>query len=168
MCSYCGCEDVPAIAELKAEHESLVDQASHVRAALASDDRATAMRLVTRLVGHLTSHVGREENGIFRALRESGEYGEEVDALEGEHRELELAIAGLDVTSPEFAPRVTRLLADLDVHVQREELGIFPASVVTLGAAGWNLVDDAHATTPSFLLDEGSGAGPLEPTATPA
>jgi quercetin dioxygenase-like cupin family protein len=158
---------VPAIAELKAEHESLVAQASHVRVALTSDDRATAMRLVTKLVGHLTSHVGREENGIFRALRESGEYGEEVDALEGEHRDLELAVGGLDVTSPGFARRVTRLLDDLDVHVQREELGIFPASVVTLGAVGWNLIDDAHARTPSFLLDEETASGPLEPTISP-
>ena len=151
MCSYCGCEGVPAIAELKAEHESLVDQASHVRVALTSADPAAAMRLVRQLVGHLTSHVGREEDGIFRALRESGEYGEEVDALEGEHRDLELAVAGLDATSPEFVLRVTLLLDDLEVHVQREELGVFPASVVTLGAAGWNLVDDAHAKTPSFL-----------------
>ena len=61
------------------------------------------------------------------------------------------SVAGLDATSPEFALRVTLLLDDLEVHVQREELGIFPASVVTLGAAGWNLVDDAHAKTPSFL-----------------
>ncbi len=153
MCSYCGCEGVPAIADLKAEHESLVDQASHVRVALSSDDGAAALRLLTRLVGHLTSHVGREETGIFRALRETGEYTEEVDALEGEHRDLELAVAGLDAISPEFAGRVRRLLDDLDVHVQREELGIFPASVVTLGRAGWNLVDEAHARTPSFLLD---------------
>jgi hypothetical protein len=161
MCSYCGCEGVPAIADLKAEHESLLDQASHVRAALTSDDRATAMWLVTRLVRHLTSHVGREEDGVFRALRETGEYGEEVDALEGEHRDLELAIAGLDVTSPEFAGSVTRLLDDLDVHVQREELGIFPASVVTLGAVGWNTVDDAHTRSPSFLLDlEAAGPDP--------
>ena len=165
MCSYCGCEGVPAIADLKAEHESLVDQASQVRVALTSADPATAMRLVTRLVGHLTSHVVREENGIFRALRESGEYGEEVDALEGEHRDLELAIAGLDIGSPEFAGRVTRLLDDLEAHVQREELGIFPASVVTLGAAGWNLVDEAHTRTPSFLMDEEAWSGP---TVTPA
>ena len=153
MCSYCGCEGVPAIADLKAEHESLVDQASHVRVALRSADPATAMQLVTRLVGHLTSHVGREEDGIFRALRETGEYVEEVDGLENEHRGLEAAIAGLDVTSPDFSARVGLLLDDLDVHVQREELGIFPAAVVTLGAKGWNIVDDAHLRTPSFLLD---------------
>ena len=162
MCSYCGCEGVPAIADLKAEHESLVDQASHVRVALRSADPATAMLLVTRLVGHLTSHVGREEDGIFRALRETGEYVEEVDGLENEHRGLEAAIAGLDVTSPDFSARVGLLLDDLDVHVQREELGIFPASVVTLGAKGWNTVDEAHLRTPSFLLDVSGVTDPRE------
>jgi hypothetical protein len=162
MCSYCGCEGVPAIADLKAEHESLVDQASHVRVALRSADPATAMLLVTRLVGHLTSHVGREEDGIFRALRETGEYVEEVDGLENEHRGLDAAIAGLDVTSPDFSARVGLLLDDLDLHVQREELGIFPASVVTLGAKGWNTVDEAHHRTPSFLQDVRGVTDPRE------
>jgi hypothetical protein len=45
------------------------------------------VRLNTRLVGHLTSPVGREEYGIFERSAESGEYSEEVAALEGEHRD---------------------------------------------------------------------------------
>ena len=40
---------------------------------------------------------------------------------------------------------MTRLLDDLDVHVEREDLGIFPVSVVTLGATGWAIVDEAHS-----------------------
>ena len=57
---------------------------------------------------------------------------------------------------------MTRLLDDLDVHVQREDLGIFPVSVVTLGATGWAIVDEAHARSPSFLLDPDAppGSGP--------
>jgi hypothetical protein len=104
-------------------------------------------------VARLTGHVRPEEDGILTALRSTGEYAVEVDALEEEHRDLEATIAGLDVGSPGFAASVTRLLDDLDVHVQREELGIFPVSVVTLGAAGWAVIDEAHARTPSFLLD---------------
>ena len=30
---------------------------------------------------------------------------------------------------------------------------MFPVSVVTLGAAGWTIVEEAHTKTPSFLLD---------------
>jgi hypothetical protein len=42
---------------------------------------------------------------------------------------------------------------DLDEHVEREDLGIFPVSVVTLGATGWAIVDNAHTRSPSLLLD---------------
>jgi len=53
----------------------------------------------------------------------------------------------------ELPASVTRLLHDLDAHVERENLGIFPVSVVSLGAAGWQIVDEAHAASTSFLLD---------------
>jgi len=43
------------------------------------------------------------------------------------------------------------LLADLEQHIEREDLGIFPVSVVTLGADGWDVVDRAHAAIPTFL-----------------
>ena len=153
MCDYCGCSGVPAIAALMDEHASLVDQAGHIRTALSSGDPEEAMFSLTGLVDHLNGHVTREEEGIFRALRNTGEYVAEVDELEGEHRDLGAAIADLDSGSADFAGKVTRLLDDLDVHVQREELGIFPVSVVTLGAAGWTIVEEAHTKTPSFLLD---------------
>ena len=48
---------------------------------------------------------------------------------------------------------MSKLLDDLAVHVEREDLGIFPVSVVTLGATGWAIVDRAHTESPSFLLD---------------
>ena len=142
---------MPAIADLMAEHAALVDQAGHLRETLRSGDFATVRSGLTELVARLTGHVRREEDGIFAALRSTGEYVDEVDALEDEHRDLETTIAELDIGSPVFAAKVTGLLDDLDVHVQREELGIFPASVVTLGAGGWNTVDEAHTRTPSFL-----------------
>jgi len=63
-------------------------------------------------------------------------------------------IAGLDSDGAEFGRTVIRLLDDLDQHVEREDLGIFPVSVVTLGAKGWAMVDEAHSSSPSFLLDQ--------------
>ena len=33
-------------------------------------------------------------------MRDAGEFVDEIDALEGEHRDLEAAIAGLDTSSP--------------------------------------------------------------------
>ena len=58
------------------------------------------MTLLTELVSRLQRHVQREEDGIFRALRDSGEFLDEVDALEGEHRDFEKAIAALDPEAP--------------------------------------------------------------------
>jgi len=142
---------VAPIAELMDEHTALLDEAYEVRKALADRDLVRALQLLRTLVGHLDQHVRREETGIFPAMRETGEFLDEVEALEGEHRDLDAALDGLDLHAPDFAQRVTDLLHTLDLHVQRENLGVFPVAIVTLGAAGWNTIDQAHAATPTFL-----------------
>ena len=153
MCEHCGCRGVPPIAELMDEHLALLDEAHRVRRTLGAGDRAGAFAQLGELVRHLSRHVRREEDGIFAALRADGEYVDEVDQLEGEHRGFDAAIADLDVDAPDLEARVARLLRELDDHVERENLGIFPVSVVTLGATGWELVDRAHTETPTFLRD---------------
>ncbi|WP_309647407.1 hemerythrin domain-containing protein [Nocardioides sp.] len=157
MCDYCGCRGVQPIGELMDEHDALGVQAHHVRAALGAGDHAAARTLLHALVEHLDRHVDREEDGIFRALRASGDFVDEVAGLEGEHRDLVAAVAvvdGLALEASSFVATVTALLDDLDVHIEREELGIFPVSVVTLGVSGWAIVDEAHDRSPSFLHDE--------------
>ncbi len=81
--------------------------------------------------------------------------------LEGEHRDFAAVIARLEIDSADFEAQVVRLLDDLAVHVEREDLGIFPVSVITLGASGWAVVDRAHSASPSFLL--GPAAEPQPP-----
>lgn len=154
MCEHCGCRGVPPIAELMDEHTALMGQAHVVRQDLRVGDHVAAMSRLGDLVANLHRHVQREEDGIFRAMRAAGEFIDEIDGLEGEHRELAAAVAVLDPDAPSFAAGVTSLLDDLDAHVEREDLGIFPVSVVTLGAPGWAIVDEAHTTSPSFLLDQ--------------
>jgi hypothetical protein len=95
-------------------------------------------------------------------MRAAGEFIDEVEALEGEHRDFAAVIDGLETGSADFDAQVLRLLDDLAVHVEREDLGIFPVSVITLGASGWALVDQAHSSSPSFLLDP--AAEPAPPT----
>jgi len=144
---------VPAIGELRDEHAALVDAAHDVRRALGAGDRPTAAGHLTRLVANLTRHVEREEQGIFTALREQGDFAEEVEALEGEHLVLDAAVSALDPESLDFEARALGLLEELDAHIEREDLGIFPVSVVTLGATGWATVDRAHAELPTFLTE---------------
>jgi hemerythrin-like domain-containing protein len=142
------------------EHTALVDQAYGVRQALGNDDPLVAMTLLTPLISHLQRHVQREEDGILRALRDSGEFLDEVDALETEHDDFEKAIAALDPDARDFQAAVSGLLDDLASHIDREDYGIFPVSVVTLGAAGWTTVDRAHSKAPSFLLDSKARRSP--------
>lgn len=153
MCGHCGCQEVDAIGELRDEHAALVDDAHHLRQALSAGDRPAALAHLAVLVGHLARHVAREERGIFTALREQGEFAEEVETLEGEHLAFDGAIAATDPEAPDFEARVLGLLDELDAHMEREDLGIFPVSVVTLGATGWALVDRAHADLPTFLTE---------------
>jgi hemerythrin-like domain-containing protein len=153
VCDYCGCNGVEPIRELMDEHEALMDEAHDVRQALSRGDEALAMSRLACLVGHLGRHVRREEAGVFRALRDKGEFLEELTELEAEHRQFDQTITALHTGASDFTERLSRMLDDLGEHVEREDLGIFPVSVVTLGASGWQVVDTARAESPSFLLD---------------
>ena len=153
MCDYCGCNGVAPIRELMDEHEALMDEAHELRQALTHGDQARTLSLLARLAGHLDRHVHREEAGIFAALRDKGEFLEELSDLEAEHRQFDTATSTLHTVGPDFADRVNKMLDGLGEHVEREDLGIFPISVVTLGAAGWQAIETAHAESPSFLLE---------------
>lgn len=154
MCEYCGCREVEPIGELMDEHYALLDDAHRVRRAMAAGDRTGALEHLARLVTHLETHVRREEMGLFTALRDACEFVDEVDALEAEHVAFDRGIAALDPDGPELEGAVATLLRELDEHVERENLGIFPASVVTLGAQGWDLVERARQEYPTFLVEK--------------
>jgi len=153
MCGHCGCHEVDAIGELRDEHVALCEAADGVRRAIGDGDRPVALARLSGLASDLARHVEREELGIFMALRQQGEFAEEVVALEGEHVSLDAAIASLDPHDADFDHAVLGLLAELDQHIEREDLGIFPVSVVTLGATGWDMVERAHTQHPTFLSE---------------
>ncbi len=46
---------------------------------------------------------------------------------------------------------MSTLFDALEAHIEREDLGIFPVSVVTLGAVGWDIVERVHQERPSYL-----------------
>jgi hemerythrin-like domain-containing protein len=167
MCEYCGCREVEPIGELMDEHTALMDHGDRVRQALSDGNETLAIGELTRLAERLVRHVRREEAGIFTALRDQGEFLDELAELEAEHRQLDHALTELH-GAPDFANRVTRLLDDLGEHVEREDLGIFPVSVATLGASGWQTVDRARTESPSFLLDARAPDASAEPRVRPA
>jgi hypothetical protein len=129
---------------------------------MSKGDRATAPAHLSSLVRHPVRHVRRGEDGIFAALRAEDEFVEEVEQLEKEHRSFDDAIADLDPDGDEFERLVSDLLRDLDEHVERENLGIFPVSIVTLGTRGWAVVEKARLENPTFLDRDPEGSARRE------
>jgi len=153
MCEYCGCRQIEPLAELMDEHLALLDVSGDIRRRLVHRDRDRAMELLAHIGGLLDRHVRREEAGVFTALRQTGEFTDEVDDLRAEHRDFEQQIAELDKDADDFGARVDTFLTDLSRHMDREDLGIFPVSTVTLHASGWDLVTDVRQQQPSFLRE---------------
>ena len=145
MCEHCGCRGVEPIAELMDEHLALLDLAGDVRRGLALDDRAAVVAALAELGDQLIRHVRREEAGVFEALKQQGDFVEQVVDLEDEHTDFDTALAALDADATDFGDRVEELLEHLSEHIDKENLGIFPVAVVTLGATGWDIVAQAHA-----------------------
>jgi len=157
VCEYCGCKSVPLIRELMDEHTALLDQAVHIRHALSKERWDLAAQLLQVFTHGLDTHVTREERGVFAAMRDSGDFVDEVIALEAEHDALDAAVVRLDPDTPAgLAARFDALVAELTEHIEREDLGIFPVAVVTLGGSGWKTVQDAHDRHPGFLVIGGS------------
>jgi hemerythrin-like domain-containing protein len=154
MCEYCGCRQIEPLAELMDEHTALLDLASDVEMALSHREHDQAVLSLHRLAGLLDRHVRREEDGVFAALKGTGEFLEEVAELEQEHHDFDAQIAALDPGEAAFTDQVRALFRHLSDHIDKEDLGIFPVSVVTLGSTGWETVDRVHGEQPSFLRDD--------------
>jgi iron-sulfur cluster repair protein YtfE (RIC family) len=154
VCDHCGCRQVEPIGELMDEHDALTAEADSLRRALAAGDRAGAAGLWDDLVRHLAAHVRKEEVGLFTAMREKGEFVDEVTALEQEHADLDQWLGKLDPESPAFPERLAWVVAELAQHMHRENFGLFPVSVVSLGARGWDLVEGARREHPTWLATE--------------
>ena len=146
MCEHCGCRGVEPIAELMDEHLELLDLGGDARRCLAAGDRRGALEALGRLARLLDSHVRREEAGLFTALKREGDYVDAVLELEAEHLSFDHDLTGLRGDDPELERLVSGLLEELSEHIDKENLGIFPVAVVTLGATGWDIVSRAHAS----------------------
>ena len=144
MCEHCGCRGVEPIATLMDEHLALLDLAGDVRRRLQGGDRLGAMATLGELGDQLLRHVRLEERGVFAALKEQGDFSAAVGELEAEHLAFDLQLDEIDPRSPSFANEVASMLDDLVTHIDKENLGLFPIAVVTLGARGWATVDAAH------------------------
>ncbi|MEQ7125668.1 hemerythrin domain-containing protein [Actinopolymorpha sp. B11F2] len=144
MCEYCGCRQIEPIAELMDEHLGLLELSGDIRRSLIMTDYDAAVETLREFSRMLEIHVRREERGVFTALKDQGEFAEAVRELEQEHASFDQSLAALDPSAADFDAVVNHLLNELSDHIDKENLGIFPVAVVSLGASGWDTVTRAH------------------------
>ncbi|HVX46773.1 MAG TPA: hemerythrin domain-containing protein [Mycobacteriales bacterium] len=142
MCEYCGCQQIPAIAALTAEHDELLAVVRDAAAAARSGDRVAAIEHAAQLLRLLRPHTQIEEQGLFPPM--AREFAEHVASLQDDHRRIDRTLArvadpGYDAAR--WAEELAAALAELSTHIFREQDGLFPATIVTLGPADWEELD---------------------------
>jgi hemerythrin-like domain-containing protein len=145
MCEYCGCDAIPVIAELIAEHDAIREVARSARQAAAAGDESAAQLAVARLVELLDPHTRVEELGLFPALAD--EFGDHTASLVGEHRALDKAFLEFrgDRCATGWERRLVAALDALFEHILRERDGLFPAALSTLSPDQWDALDEVRA-----------------------
>ncbi|TXK34356.1 hemerythrin domain-containing protein [Nonomuraea sp. C10] len=139
MCNYCGCRDFPLIGRLSAEHVEIGEVARTLRMAVDRAAYAEARDLLDDLLALLLPHTAEEERGLFAELREEGTLTGEVDRLCGEHAEIHGVLAAVDRADPDW-DRVLGAVKRLHEHIDKEEHGLFPASVIVLPIPAWDRI----------------------------
>jgi hemerythrin-like domain-containing protein len=153
MCEYCGCQSLPAIAELTAEHDRIVDLIGQVRVADRRGDIEAMIELCREISAVLGPHTLVEEHGLFPAM--ATEFPEQIAILEAEHRRIEVVLGeasdAVARTDPTWPARLIDVLTLLREHIFKEQDGVFPAALSTLSTAQWDRVGevrDAAAVSP--------------------
>jgi hemerythrin-like domain-containing protein len=148
VCEYCGCQDLDAIAELTAEHDTVVNLSGQVRRALRAGDLDQAADGARAIVAVLRPHTAVEEGALFPAIVD--DFSDHVAGLVDDHRQIEQVLAesaDRTPTDPSWSGRLEQTLVRLREHIIKEQDGAFPAALATLSAAQWDQVDAARART---------------------
>ena len=147
MCDYCGCRFIPQIAELSDEHDRLLDLAYRLRRHAEAGTRDAVLDLLDgEFVALLQRHTDKEERGVFAELRAIGDADDRLDALVGEHRDLELLVARVRRGGADWPATVVQLATELSGHVVDEEVDLFPYAMYELDDARWDAVARVHAS----------------------
>jgi hemerythrin-like domain-containing protein len=146
MCEYCGCQALDTIDELTREHDLVINLMGEVRATHAGGDVAQMAELARQIATVLGPHTEVEEQGLFPAL--TGEFPDHVASLKAEHRRVEAALgeaAAGTPADPAWPARLAEALTLLREHIFKEQDGVFPAALTTLGAGDWEAAEEVRS-----------------------
>ena len=150
MCDHCGCRAFPAIAELTAEHESILGLAEPLADAI-RHHRVIDGDARDRLIALLELHVAKEEAGLYPLLiAEMSEDKDAFDHLEVEHREL------FDAIDADAFDHLA--LYALQRHIEEEEEVLFSAALFHFDGDTWDELDEVHRQLNRSVLDVRGGA----------
>lgn len=136
MCDHCGCREFGPIADLTADHESILAMAWQVAEAA---DRADPERLAIRdrLVVLLDEHVVKEETGLYPQLMGTGDLSDDTnDRLEEEHRVVRAALIDGSFDRRDYFA--------LAAHIEEEEMELFSGAMFAFDEEEWDEMDAAH------------------------
>lgn len=153
MCHYCGCRQIPLIRDYIAEHERVLDLGERALEEMGRGALDDAQATVGQMRAELRSHWQGEENGVFALMRGDELYREHIDPLIAEHRELDELLRTMDVRDEHQLAVLQEQVAELRVHISKEEDGIFPVTLVEFSGPEWDAAIDAwHRAHPGQQL----------------
>lgn len=141
MCDHCGCREFAPIAELTAEHETILDLAWSIAAAC-HDGRPVPSVEVETMAALLVAHANKEETGLYPELSALGCLEPaQLAELEREHVDLHA-----DLLANRFDRRA---YFELAAHIEVEETELFSAARFGFDEPEWDAVSLAHAAVDS-------------------
>ena len=153
MCHYCGCRQIPLIRDYIAEHEHVLDLGELALEEMGRGALDDAQATVDRMRAELRSHWQGEEDGVFALMRDDELYRQHIDPLIAEHRELDELLRTMDVRDEHQLAVLQEQVAELRVHISKEEDGLFPVTLVEFSGPEWDAAIDAwHRAHPGQQL----------------
>lgn len=143
MCHYCGCRQIPLIRDYIAEHEQVLHLGHRALEEIGRGAHVAAQRTVAEMRGELRAHWQGEEEGVFALMRGDQLYRAHIEPLIVEHRELDEILRVLDVRDPDDFVVLRDQVEELHLHIEKEEDGIFPVTLVEFSGPEWDAAIDA-------------------------
>ena len=137
MCDHCGCRAFPPIADLSAEHETILRLAWQIAEAMRD---GVAMPEATRdeLLVLLDRHIRTEEEAFYPLLVDHGDLdAAAAELLEAEHDDVIGALV-----DGRFDRRAYYALG---AHIEQEEMELFPAAMFGFDDVDWARLEPTPA-----------------------
>ena len=152
MCEHCGCQALAPISELTREHDLVLSLDYEIRMARHEGDGPRMVELASRIAAVLGPHTEVEEHGLFPVL--AADFPDQIAILEAEHQQIAAVLGEASAGLPEdpaWPDRLTAALALLRAHIHKEQDGVFPTALASLGPADWEAMEEVRARVGSLL-----------------